>query len=176
MNRSNRRSLPALLLLVLLPLLLVCGGSEPADLVQAAQVIEYMLRPNVLANSAFTVAFPDPSPSQFVSYVFSEMGRTEWEIDTPRTAEDMEQYENLATPLPPPGVAFVARRVDPERGRQLVVSFDDDHGLVVVEGFEDPARSPVLRRQWVLPDVSPAPGVRAIYQASQQAGMSCQAF
>ncbi len=176
MSRSKRRSLPALLLLVLLPLLLVCGGSEPVDLVQAAQVIEYMLQPNVLANSAFTAAFPDPSASQFVSYIFSEMGRTEWPVATVRSEEDLEKRENLAPPLTPPGVAFVARRVDPERGRQLVISYDDNHGLVVVEGFEDPARSPVLRRQWVLPDVSPAPGVRAVYQASQRAGMSCQAF
>jgi hypothetical protein len=160
----------------LFPLLLLaaCGESEPADLVQAAQVIQHMLQPEVIAQSTFAVAFQDPRPSQFVSFLFSEMGGLEWAATAKVTGASPPGVNGrLATAA---GIVFVPRQPDPALGRQIVVSYDDDRGLIVVEGFEDPTGQAVLRREWVLPDVNPSPGVRALYQANQQAGMSCQAF
>jgi len=52
-----------------------CGGqSSDPGLEKAAQVIQYMMVPRNLSRSAFSVAFTDPKPSNFVSYIFSPMG------------------------------------------------------------------------------------------------------
>ena len=176
MGKRIRR---AILLLGVWPLLwwCGCGGEVPADLDQAAQVIHHMMQPNFLTHSSFAAACPDPKPSQFVSYIFSEMSTTEWPASE-AYADDLEREQMKAsgTPMQPLGVAFVPRAVNPQRGRQLVVKFDDFRGMVIVEGYEDPTREPVLVRTWVLPHVEPAPGVRAMFQSSLRAGMSYQAF
>jgi len=154
-----------------------CGRQPPSDLNDAAKVIQYMMKPSHLARSAFAAAFSDPKPSEFVSYIFSEMGATEWPAaDTGADELEREQMMAMGAPMLPAGVAFVPRMVDPERGRQLVVKFDDSRGVVIVVGYEDPAQVPVFKREWVLPHVDPVPGVRAMYQAGLQAGMSYQSF
>jgi hypothetical protein len=154
-----------------------CDLQPPSDLDQAAKVIQYMMKPNHLARSAFAAAFSDPKPSQFVSYLFSEMGAAEWPAaDTLADELEREQMKAIGAPMLPAGVAFVPRMVDPERGRQLVVMFDDSRGVVIVVGYENPAQTPVFKREWILPHVDPVPGVRAMYQAGLQAGMSYQSF
>ena len=138
-----------------------CGGGPPTDLAEAAEVVHYLTRPSVLRHSAFTAAFSDPLPSQFVSYIFSEMGASEWPGEGSFSGQQQRDPTHaFPEPVPPPGVVFVARRADPAAGRQLVVTFDDARGVVIVVGYEDPGGEPVLEREWPLPDVEPAPGMR----------------
>jgi len=174
MSRSRQPAL--LLVLIALVFMAACGADEPADLVRGVGIIHHMLQPDVISQSTFAVAFQDPNPSQFVSFIFSEMGALEWPATETDIGVDVADVRDRLLVFTTDGVAIVARQPDLRLGRQVVVSFDDDRGLIIVEGFEDPTRSAVLRREWVLPDVNPAPGVRALYQANQQAGMSCQAF
>jgi hypothetical protein len=82
----------------------------------------------------------------------------------------------IGAPLVPEGVAFVPLSPDPDSGRQLVVKFDDSCGVVIVEGYVDPAQAPALTREWKLPKVEPEPFIEAIYQSNLELGMSDQAF
>lgn len=166
--------MPLLAFLVLT--LTACGVSEP-DLAQAADVIHYMMKPLHLSRSVFYVAFPDGRPSQFVSFIFSDMGAAEWPLSEAWADEmEREQMKAIGAPLVPEGVAFVPLSPDPDAGRQLVVKFDDSRGMVIVEGYVDPTQDPVLTREWKLSKVEPEPFMEAIYQSSVDLGMSDQAF
>jgi hypothetical protein len=173
-SRRTRR-LPWCALFVLA----ACSRDAPPALTHGAEVIHYLLLPATLSRSAFSAGFPDGKPSQFVSYVFSDIGAAEWPTSE-EWANDAERAEMKAAgiPMPPRGVEFVPLSPDPKKGMQLVVRHDDGRGMVIVEGYEDPAKSkrPVLVREWPLPKVQPAPGVEAAYQSNLQMGMRAQAF
>lgn len=169
-----------LAMLILVPLLLAlggCGPEAPADLQQAASVIHYLMRPDQLSRSAFFVAYPEGTPSQFVSCLFSLLGTAEWPGKGAFMDElQREQLRAIGAPVQPPDVTFVPVRKNPGRGRQLVVGFADERKLVVVEGYLDPKEDPVLRCEWNLPRVEPAPGVAEIYRSNQELSITSQAF
>ena len=161
-----------------LSLLLIAGcagdADAPADLKQAAVAMKAMSAPRNLSRSVFSVAFPNGTPSQYVAYLFSDMGAAEW----PVAMDEMEAEGMRAARIPilPKTVRVVARRPDPAVGRQLVVSADDARGVVVVRGYERHDGEPLLEREWALPRVKPAPGVAEIHRSSAELGMSDQAF
>ena len=169
-----RRRVPLLALWVLV--LAACGESVP-ELAQAADVIHYMMKPQHLSRSAFYVAFPDGVPSQYVSYIFSEMGAAEWPYsETWADVMEREQMKAIGAPMVPEDVAFVPLSPDPGAGKQLVVKFDDSRGVVIVEVYVDPAQDPVLAREWKLPKVEPEPFMEDFYRSYVEMGMSDQAF
>lgn len=151
------------------------GGSEPADLKQAAVAMKAMSAPRHFGRSMYVAAFPgDTTPSRYVSYLFSEMGSAEW----PMALDEGEREAMRAARIPtlPEGVRVVARQVDPTAGRQLVISADDARGVVIARGYEAPGAEPVLEREWSLTAAKPAPGVAEIYRSNAGMGMSNQAF
>jgi len=154
-----------------------CGESAPPELTQAADAVEAMLKPVNLSRSMFTAASPDGTPSQYVSYLFSSMGAAEWPPSEAWADEmDREQMAAIRQPLLPADVAIVPRAPDPTVGKQLVISFDDDKGIVIARGYLDPADEPLLAREWKLANVQPATGVREIYQSNLELGMSPVSF
>ena len=157
-------------------LLAGCGGGEraPADLRQAAAALKAMSAPRHLSRSAFSAAFPDGTPSQYVSYLFSDMGAAEWPVAMDET--EAEGMRAARIPVLPPTVRVVALRPDPGAGRQLVVSADDARGVVVVRGYETHDGEPLLEREWSLPRVKPAPGVAEMHRSAAEMGASDQAF
>lgn len=170
---------PTLLLAPLLALALSlsgCGGgdSAPADLRQAAATIKAMSAPRNLSRSAFSAAFPDGTPSQYVSFLFSTMGSAEM----PVAMDEQEAAAMRAVGMPPipATVALVARERDPRAGNQLVLGFDDGRGVVIARGYLAEGGEPVLEREWPLPKVAPAPGVEMLYRSNRELGMSAQAF
>ncbi len=174
----TRRFLLAFLLLpgvaVMMP---ACGESEPPELARGAQVVENMLRPSILSRMAFCVAFPDGTPSQFVSYLFSEMGAAEWPPSEEWASDaEREQMELIGLVLAPKGVAFVPLRPDPGRGKQIVLRFDDDRGVVIADAYLDPGGRPVFTREWKLPRVTPAPGIELLYESNRDMGLKAQSF
>lgn len=176
-NRTFRYLAPVLLFTLLFTLLFPlcsCGEGAPPELEEAARVVHYMVAPRNLSRSMFSAAFPDQKPSQFVSYLFSSMGRAEW--PTPATDFEREQLKSIGAPATPQDVAFVSRTLDPKKGKQLVVKFDDRRSVVIVEGYVDPDEPPVLTREWALKRVSPAPGVMEIYRSNAELGMSDHSF
>ena len=156
-----------------------CGGAAPPppDLAQAAGAIAHMLKPSQLSRSAFTAGFPEGKPSEYVSYLFSDMGAAEWPASEEWADElEREQMKAIRAPLLPAGVAIVPRERDAAKGRQLVVGFDDERGVVIFEGFAAGEETPVLHREVPLPSVAPAPGVVDMYLSATEMGMSSQSF
>lgn len=156
-----------------------CGGKAPGEIEQGANVIGSMLKPANLSRSMFAAGFPDGKPSQFVSYFFSDMGVAEWpptEGSTEFTKEEMTAMKRAGQAIMPAGVAFVPLKPAADKGKQIVVKFDNAGGVVITEGYIDPSQKPVLVKEWKLPGVSPAPGVMMMYQSNMQSGMSNQAF
>jgi hypothetical protein len=171
---DTKRWLPLLLFSVLI--LAACGESVP-ELAQAADVIHYMMKPQHLSRSAFYVAFPDGKPTQYVSYIFSEVGVAEWPYSETWADEmEREQMKAIGAPMVPEDVALVPLSPDPCAGKQVGVMFDDSRGVVIVEGYVDPAADPVLTREWKLLKVDPDPFIEDIYRSYVEMGMSDQAF
>jgi hypothetical protein len=145
----------------------------PPELKQAARVVEYLLEPRHLSRSAFSVAFPECRPSQFVSFMFSTMGTAEWPDSEAMAEQDpmlREQAEAIRAPLRPKGVAIIAREPNPASGQQIVVKADDARGVVIVEGYTDPKLQPILTREYKVPRVTAGPGVRAIFESNRDLG------
>lgn len=126
----------------------------PRDLVDAARVIEEMLSYRRLEAAGFYDAYPDPRPSDFVSYINSDLGVMLW---PPREGSpftdpfEMEASRSIGETVIPKGIAYRRNRCDPEGGRQIIYRADDESGEVVVEAYADPSVEPVLTRRWKLP-------------------------
>ncbi len=163
------------LFLSLLIIIACSGKSEPPELKKAAHIIKYMMASKNLSRSAFSVAFDNPTPSQFVSYIFSVMGSAEWPPSVMEMSPDEAKMSGI--PLMPEGIAYVSREKDMEKGKQIVVNYDDGRGVVIVKGFTDPKEEAVLLREWSLPKkIKPAPGAKDMYDSNLQMGMSIQSF
>jgi hypothetical protein len=170
--------------LALAALLICClGESAPEDLRQGARVITAMAAPGQLRRSMFTVLFPDGRPSQFVSFLFSSLGKAEWPDSESGAATDpilAEQAAAIGIPLVPDGVAFTDRSPKPELGRQIVVGFDDARSLLIVEAYVDPTRAPVLsvEREFRLPTLRPDERelLERLAESNLELGASAQAF
>jgi len=164
------------LLLATLAMPLACQKAPP-ELKQGMDVIGYMLAPRHMKRSAFSAAFPNGKPSQFVSFLFSDMGAAEWPAaEDAVTDMEREQMKAIRAPMAPAGVAYVPRRVDPTRGKQVVITFDDERGMVIAEAYVDPLAEPVLVREWKLPHVKPGRGVADMHRSNADLGAGDQSF
>ena len=149
---------------------------ESTELEQAVKAVRWMFLPHIMARSAFTVAFPDGIPSEFVNYMFSDMGIAEWAPYEGLDDQIAEQYGSMGIPTVPESVGIVPLYPDPDRDRQIVIRFDDIREVVIVDGYEDPTGEPVSTLELRLPNVEPAVGVQQIYEMNMSQGMSDHAF
>jgi len=149
---------------------------EPNEFVKAANAVHWMIVPQNLCRSAFTVAFPECRPSEFVSYMFSDMGIAEWPPYEGSGEFSPEELKLMNVPQIPMDVELVQLYPNPESVKQLVVKFDDNRGTVIVVGYTDPDEKPVLVREWNLQKVKPLPGVEKIYESNSFLGMSDRTF
>ncbi len=157
--------------------LISCGEKAPPDIIQAADAMHNMITPKNLSRSMFCAAFPNGKPSQYVSYLFSNMGSAEWPpSESNVTPIEREQMKSIRQELIPNGVAILPKTPDSTQKKQIVMAFDDAKGLVIIKGYVDPSAKPVLVREILLPKVKPAPGVEMIFRSNADLGMSSQSF
>ena len=136
-----------------------CGvGREPVppDLRQGARVIRDMVSVEKLRAAGFFEAYPDPKPSDWMSFVQSELGVVLWppREDGPFASElEIEQSRAIGETVIPAGLTFSAERPDTEKARQIVFRADDATGEIVVEGYVDPNSAPVFTERWSLPNL-----------------------
>jgi hypothetical protein len=139
-----------------------CADSGSPELAQAVNAIRYLSAPTQLSRSAFAAAFAEEEgkPSQYVSYLFSQLGTA------------------AGIPLIPENVFLAPLEPDLEvkSKLQLVVRFDDERGVIIVDGYTNPAQKPLFTQEWPLPKVSPAPGVQELFESQVETGASYQAF
>ena len=166
----------AVLSLVLLP----CGGpSIPKNLERALGYIEYSLQPSNLARTSFPVVLPDGTPKQYVSWMFSAMGKADWPPTDESAVMEFGSADMVPSgiPLLPDDVAFVHSRPDTSAKNQVVVKWDDARGVVIAEAYLDPNGQPVEVREFSLPHVtSTNEAARLAAQDNLGLGMSYQAF
>ena len=145
-----------MVLAVLLGFLVGCEGPVPTDLDRAAKVVKYMSRKDVLAHTSFTKKYPHGKPTDFVRWFLSKEGRAQWPASLDNSDSNPEirrkAYEKGA-PIVPLRMSFLSNNPDPEKGRQLVITADDNRRLIIVEGYADSSSPPALVREWELPDL-----------------------
>lgn len=137
--------------LLMLPLFYVDWSEEGEypRLEQAARVVRYMSAPRQLKRSSFNAIFPEGKPSDFVGWMFSEMGAAQW---PPSDSEFMDPEERralqaLGMPFSPTDVQIL-QALSPQSARQVIVKADDVKGMIVVEGYLSPDQPPTIVRQW----------------------------
>ena len=149
----------------------------PPELDQASRSIEWSLKPATLAQSTFPVVLPDGTPKQFVSWYFSTLGAAERPGYDTGDEMEREMAGALGAPLVPDGVSIVHTRPDTAREKQIVLKWDDDRGVVILEGYLIPDELPVLIREIELPRVQSAGELaRLTAQSHLEMGGTFQAF
>jgi len=163
--------------------MIACSAAPSADLEQSAQALLWMAAPRQLRRSSFSVLFPDGTPTQYVSYAFSDMGRAEWPEFAARVAEDPELREMtraIRMPLLADGVAVTHTSPKLELGRQVVLRADPAHARLIVEGYASPTAPPLVRleRAFEVPELRPRERaiLEPITRANLDTGASAQAF
>ncbi|MFC1538032.1 hypothetical protein ACFL6H_01285 [Candidatus Latescibacterota bacterium] len=149
---------------------------EATTLERAANAVHWMISPVNLSRSQFTVAFPNGKPSDYVNYMFSDMGVSEWPAYEDSGEFRLDELKAMRIPFFPAGVHVSQLEPDPEFGAQIVIKDDDSRDVVIVEGYSDPSQPPVMTRERELPNVKPGPGVIQIYEMNYDNGMSDRSF
>ena len=130
-----------------------CGEQEPEEPIElrrAAAVVKYIMAPHHLRGSSFLAVFPEGKPSDFVIWMFSTFGTSEWPPREDGDPMELEQAKSIRMPVIPKDVYLVPREPDPEKRKQLVIKSDDPRGLIIIEGYLNPHEPPALRREWKL--------------------------
>lgn len=173
-----KRAYRLFILISILGFLIACGGgSAPPKLEQGIRVITSMLQPRNLSRSMYAAAFPKGgSASEFVSYIFSDIGAAEWPDH--ESMGDPEQARAIGIPLSPSGVSFVPLEPDPtlENEMQIVVKADEKKDIVIIEAYTDPTKEPIKVVKRKVPKVEAAPGVKEMLQSNLQTGATYQKF
>ncbi len=148
-NRSPRTTILCFALaLGIASLLTACNSSEPPELKQAADVVQYMMSPRNLSRTAFTSMYPEGKASDFVSYMFSTIGTAEWPPSEDGVDEGaLEAAHSIGIPTIPAGLEIIPRKWKAGQALQLLVSADDTKGVVILEGYLAEYADPVMRRE-----------------------------
>ncbi|MDX2219355.1 MAG: hypothetical protein SF172_10060 [Burkholderiales bacterium] len=128
-------------------LVAACGkaSAPPADLEQAVAVVGYLASSRYINRSMYSATFESGTPSEFISFLFSSMGAAE----RPEPASTRPPGSS-GPPAWPDDIGFHALHPNPGGGKQVVVTPDDARGMIIAEGYVDPAKKPVLRREFAM--------------------------
>jgi hypothetical protein len=124
-----------------------CSRPEPppADLSQAVAVVGYLASSSYINRSMYSATFETGKPSEFVSYLFSSLGAAERPEPTSSRVPG-----SSGPPSWPDDIGFYAMKPRAGGGKQVVITPDDARGILVAEGYVDPAAKPVLRREFTM--------------------------
>jgi hypothetical protein len=155
-------------------LLISCGERKPEvprELEQGVKVVEWMLAPVNLSKSSFPAVLPDGTPKEYVSWFFSEMGVAEWPFP-----DDIPEGMAISIPTMPKGVGFRHSEADTDGGRQIVLRWDNQKWVIIVEAYDDPAQPPLVVREIRLEKVTADQLARLSAEGNIQLGMKYQSF
>jgi hypothetical protein len=155
-------------------------SSAPPDLAKAINAVGAMVSRHGLERSAFYAVYPDGTPSDFVAFLFSPLGKAEWVPDdaaTPGRTGLVSAEDVLAVggELRPGAVGLVSEAPEPRIHRQVVLRADDERGVVIAAAYEQPGQAPVVVHEWALPRVTLAPGVAEMARENLESGVDAGA-
>ncbi len=152
-----------------------CSAPAPPELESSASAVAYMLRPRNLARSPFIALYPVAKPSDYVNYIFSDMGQAEWPYESP-LAEEVDMMSAARIPVIPSSVHLTRHRPSENYRMQLVISSDDDRMVLIADAYTDPAAGPVKTWEWEwrMPEVTESEMrfARALAENDAYMGMS----
>jgi hypothetical protein len=151
----------------------------PEPLERALQTAEQMASKGMLEQSAFYSIFPEGTPHQFVSFLFSDIGAAERppvEGSGEINPEDQELVPRGLMPVWPANVGMTHSNPDTALGMQVVWKWDDAQRMIILEGYVDPTQPPVAIRKTVLPIVQPSVISRLAGKSQQELGGRSQSF
>jgi hypothetical protein len=175
----SRSPLVALVGALLASTLAGCS-SAPPDLAKAINAVGAMVSRHGLERSAFYAVYPDGTPSDFVAFLFSPLGKAEWVPDDAATPErtglvSAEDVLAVGGELRPGAVGLVSEAPEPRIHRQVVLRADDERGVVIAAAYEQPGQAPVVVHEWALPRVTLAPGVAEMARENLESGVDAGA-
>lgn len=150
-----------------------CGSeaAAPPELERAAEIIERFASPIRLQNSMFSAAFPECKASEYVRYLFSDLGAAELPMGEGLGDEmDRAQAEATGMPLWPDSVGMSADAPDPAKGMQIVLRADDVKNSVTVTMYTDPLGAPAGTREFTVPKVTPSAMAQAFFRSNVETG------
>lgn len=131
----------------------------PQPLERAVQAANQMTSAGMLEQSSFYVLYPNGTPSQFVSFIFSDIGASELppvEGSGEISPDEEESMRSTYMPVWPAGVSMSPGRPNPELGMQVVWKWDDANRKIIIEGYVDPQNPPAIIQETDLPIVQPS--------------------
>ena len=164
-----------LLLIVLTSILVNCGSgtTDDPELKRAIKASASLLLPKNLSRSAFYAAYPNGTPSDYVSYYFSSMGSAEWppyEGGGEFSAEEMKMAGMSAIPQ---NVKVYPRNINPTHiGKQIIIKADNTRGVIIFEGYllpSDTQAALVVEKK--LPKVKASEFATMTFRSNQQMGI-----
>jgi hypothetical protein len=163
-------------LLAVIAMFSACNNGNTPELKQGVKVIDSMTTRSTLEKSAFYVAYPDGTPSDYVRYIFSDVGSAEWPPAQGSAELDGMSGNTLRgsdiVPIPK-GVFYAANTPEPDRkGMQVVLRGDDTREVLVIEGYLDAHDTPAIIEEKKLPKAEPEEFARLMYQSLIDTGAS----
>ncbi len=156
-RRYALRAAPLLVTFALSIAMSGCGKPPPAgdpQLRQAEKVVRHLTSVRHLRQSAYATTMQTGKPSELVSFLFSDLGVAEWPEADDGNPMAREQHRATRIPMAPGNVALVAGHPDARIKRQVVLKADDATGVLIAEGYADPAGPPVFTERWPMPEVA----------------------
>lgn len=169
-----KKLIPRAFSLFLLTILLGCYGAADQDLNQAMRALQSMSSPSFLSRSCYSVLYPQGKASDYVSYLFSDLGVAEW---PPTESEDdtfSAELKKSGQPVFPQGVVIRHEKPDPDAEKQIVVRSGDANNEIIYEGFLKGTAAPVLTRKKQIKPVTANANAQAMCESGLQLGANSQ--
>ena len=144
-----------------------CQSSPDEDLVQANAAMASMGQNRTLAKSCFRVAYPNGNATDFVRYLFSDLGSAEWPIALDQL--EAEQMKAIKQKVIPPTVTVSANQRQYLDRKELVLEAIE--GKIQARGYLPQETKPTLEDEWGLGTASVEPNVISLCQSNIEMGI-----
>ncbi|NEO28025.1 MAG: hypothetical protein F6K03_14370 [Kamptonema sp. SIO4C4] len=143
---------------------------SPTDeqLEQAAAAMADMTKRPTLSRSCFYVVYPNGQATEFINYLFSDLGTAEWPIAIdPMEAEQMQSIGKDV--LPPEVKVSPQQRSDPQQ-KELVLMANAE-GQIMAEGYLPEEDTPTLTQEWSLATATPDQATQDLCRSNIEMGI-----
>ncbi|MEM8639227.1 MAG: hypothetical protein AAGG51_10490 [Cyanobacteria bacterium P01_G01_bin.54] len=146
-----------------------CSASQDAELAEAVKAASGMGKARHLQRSCFYIIHPNGQPSDFIGYLFSDLGAAEWPIALdPIEAEGMKAAG--ITPLPETVRLSPGQRQYLTQ-KELVLTGDDAKGAIEIVGYLANETQPNLAATFTLATTTPDEFAQQLCQSALESGI-----
>ncbi len=171
----------ALFFALCMSFLMACSEDPlPPQLARAMQAAEQMTSEGWLERSMFFAVFPEGTPKQYVSFLFSDMGAAErapMEGSSELSSEEESSMQHLLMPVWPAGIGMTHSKPDSKMTAQVVWKWDNERRMIILEAYADSQSPPLEVRETSFPTfVQPSELARIAGESNLETGARAQSF